>query len=116
MEHDKKEIRICSRHHNQIPLIWTFAFNGSEYWCPYCGANYGMLGAGEMVESTMDLKRAAVKWRQSTTEYLDAKSTNNCSELEWEGKMISPHDLPDEEKERVQKVINEWKYEADKSE
>jgi len=54
---EKKEIRICDRHEKQVPLIWTFAFPGSEYWCPYCGGNFGMLGAGEMVESTMSLKR-----------------------------------------------------------
>ena len=52
-----KEIKICENHPEfEVPLIWTFAFNGAEYWCPYCGQNSGMLGAGEDVEETPELK------------------------------------------------------------
>jgi hypothetical protein len=46
----KDKIRCCNRHEKNVKLISTFAFIGAEYWCPYCGANYGYLGAGRMVE------------------------------------------------------------------
>jgi len=59
-----KEIRICREHENEIPLIWTFAFDGAEYWCPYCGQNYGMLGAGIKVEETEELKKAVKYWKK----------------------------------------------------
>ena len=52
-----KFIKICGNHEDYpVPLIWTFAFNGSEYWCPYCGFNGGMFGTGKNVESTKGLK------------------------------------------------------------
>lgn len=107
-------MKICNRHEKQVPLLWTFAFPGSEYWCPYCGGNWGMLGAGENVEVTFALKRAKVEWTHKSKEFLHARGVSGCSSLEWEGKRISPEDLPDEEKERLQKIIDEWEYEADK--
>ena len=110
---EKKEIRICDRHEKQVPLIWTFAFPGSEYWCPYCGGNFGRWGAGEMVESTMSLKREAVKWKQDSGDYLSAIGTNVCDSLMWEGNRITPDKLPQEEKDRRQMVIDEWVYEFD---
>jgi len=113
MSKERKEIRICDRHDEQVPLIWTFAFMGSEYWCPYCGGNFGMLGAGEMVPVTMDLKRSAVIWQKRSKEYLSALSSRACSSLLWEGKRISPDDLPVEEKKRITKVIEDWIYQSD---
>ena len=40
-------MKICDRHDEyEVPLIWTFAFSGCEYWCPYCGNKGGMMGTG----------------------------------------------------------------------
>lgn len=107
-------MKICDRHENQVPLLFTMAFPGSEYWCPYCGGNWGMLGAGQNVPVTMQLKREKVKWRFKTREYLSAVGTQNCSSLKFEGKTISPHELPKSEKDRLQNIIDEWEYESDK--
>ncbi|MHA1795812.1 MAG: hypothetical protein ACTSUK_06850 [Promethearchaeota archaeon] len=111
----KGEIRICTGHDVEIPLIWTFAFNGAEYWCPYCGANYGMMGAGTMVESTMALKRKLVADKKETKEYLGAKSSQVCVSTMWKGERISPEDLPDEEKFRLQTIIDEFVYPINKT-
>ncbi len=107
-------IKICTRHDKQVPLLWTMVFVGAEYWCPYCGANEGMLGAGENIPSTPELEQAHKDWKESTEEYLDANATFVCSSMEWEGETISPNDLPESEKERCRKVIEDWVYESEK--
>jgi hypothetical protein len=109
----KTEIKCCNRHDENVKLEWTFAFPGAEYWCPYCGANYGMMGAGEIRELTFTERREMIKYRKIGKEYLNAVSTFNCSYLEWEGKRITPKELPKAEKQRLQKIIDEWRYPVD---
>jgi hypothetical protein len=104
------EVRCCNQHEENVQLVWTFAFPGAEYWCPFCGYTSGMMGAGEYRELTFAERREMVKYRHIGDEYLSARSAACCSELKWEGKWIKPDDLPDHEKERIQKVIDEWKY------
>lgn len=48
-------IKICSCHEKQVPLLWTFKFNGAEFWCPACGYIGGMFGAGINVPVTNEL-------------------------------------------------------------
>lgn len=110
---NKEEIRICSSHQDELktPLIWTYAFNGAEYWCPYCGVNEGMMGAGQVVESTAVLRNRLKRFKKLSKDYLDANSTRVCSSMKWMGKDIKPSELPQEEKDRLQKAINDWKYE-----
>lgn len=48
-----KEITICP--HCGEPMIWTFAFSGSEYYCLMCGYNCGMFG-GKRQKETKELK------------------------------------------------------------
>jgi len=109
-------IIICDAHDKEVPLIWTFAFNGAEYWCPYCGKNSGMLGAGIRVEKTPELEKELEEWKKRSSDYLDAESTFVCCELEFEGKRMKPHDLPQSEKDRCRKIIDEWKYDIEKEE
>lgn len=49
----KKEIRVCDC---GGPLIWTFLFDGAEYFCLNCHRSMGMLGAGRVVPLTVELK------------------------------------------------------------
>ena len=105
-----EEIRICEEHDEEVPLIWTFAFAGAEYWCPFCGYTGGMFGSGMIVKETPEIVRRGKYYRQLSKEFLDAKSTIACSSLVWKGKEISPDDLPQEEKDRVDKVASSWKY------
>lgn len=109
----KHKLRVCNRHEGNVPLIWTFAFAGAEYWCPCCGANYGMLGAGEIVEVEYSDMREAVRWRQKSREFLDARSTLVCDSLIWEGERIDREDLPLEEVERCSKIVKEYKYQIE---
>ncbi len=109
-----EEIRICRDHDYEVPLIWTFAFNGAEYWCPYCGVNLGMMGAGIRVKATEELLTRLEKYEKASEEYLRAKSISVCVGMECEGKQIHPDDLPQEEKDRVEAILKAgWEYERE---
>lgn len=102
-------MKICSRHRSyEVPLIYTFAWNGYEYWCPYCGCHEGMLGAGEDVEDSKELEERKKLYEKASREYLNARSTLICSETEWKGKRIKPSELPKEEIERLKKLCETW--------
>lgn len=111
------EIRICTSHRAErpTPLIWTFAFMGAEYWCPWCGRNYGMLGAGVEVEATPELLKNAESDKAASHEYLHAKSSLACSRLKWEGEWIEPSALPQHEKDRIKAVCKAWVYPAERA-
>ena len=103
-------MKICSNHQDyQVPLIYTYAWNGYEYWCPYCGEHEGMLGAGMEVEETGELNKRLELYKEVTKEYLNARSTLICAETKWKGKRIKPSELPKEEIERLQKLCKTWK-------
>ncbi len=108
-----EEIRICTSHQDELrtPLIFTFAFDGAEYWCPYCGKNEGMMGAGEKVKSTAILRIRLRRFKKLSEDFLDAKCSLVCSSMMWEGKRITPDQLPQEEKDKRQKAIDDWRYE-----
>lgn len=39
----KKDIAVCP--HCEEPMVWTFIYRGSEWYCVACGRSYGMLSA-----------------------------------------------------------------------
>lgn len=49
-------MKVCPSHSIHVPLLFTFKFPGAEYWCPVCGANWGVLGAGVKVPFTNALE------------------------------------------------------------
>lgn len=53
-----KEIIVCRG--CGTPLVFTFAFAYSEYYCMGCGGTTGMMGGGERVEATPELKARQV--------------------------------------------------------
>jgi len=110
---DKKTVLLCSHHdEKKAPMISTFAFIGAEYWCPYCGNTQGIFGDFKEVEWTKELQKEVDYWNGKAREFLSAKATFSCASLMWEGNRIRPDQLPAEELERRQKIVNEWKYES----
>ena len=108
-----KEIKICENHPEfEVPLIWTFAFNGAEYWCPYCGQNSGMLGAGEDIEETPELKERLKIYKKYSKKFLHANAILVCAETKYKGEWIKPKDLPRKEIDRLAKIREDWKYEV----
>ena len=102
-------IKICLGHEEyQVPLIFTFAWDNCEYWCPYCGCHGGMLGAGEQVSKTPELTKRKEAYTKATEEYLNARCILICSKTEYKGKRIKPSELPKEELERLRKIATSW--------
>lgn len=110
MKTENKEIRICTRHDEEVPLIWTFAFNGSEYWCPACGFNGGMFGSGKKVELTPELKKSAKIWEKKAKEFLNAKSMLVCYSMQIDGVEVMRKDIPKELMEKSRKIVESWEY------
>ena len=104
-------MRICSYHQDyETPLIWTYAFRGAEYWCPYCGFSGGMLGSGDAIEETEELKKRLEIYEKLSEDYLHAHGTTYCIETMWKGERVKLGDLPEEEKQRLAKIREEgWK-------
>ena len=50
----KKEIKLCRN--CQFPLLYTFLYDGAEYYCLNCQSSVGMMGAGNDVPVTPELK------------------------------------------------------------
>ena len=49
-----KQITVCTR--CKIPLIWTFLWDGNEYYCINCAEHSGLMGGGDRVDLTPELK------------------------------------------------------------
>lgn len=107
-----EEIKICSNHQDdeQTPLIWTFAFNGSEYWCPACGANMGMFGAGENVPWTQELQDRLAQYEKASKRFLRAKSAMVCAYMRIKGKDRTFDSLPPQTKSYYRNMAKSWKY------
>ncbi len=104
-------MKICSNHRDyEVPLIYTYSWNYNEFWCPYCDKHEGMLGAGEDVEETKELKNRLELYKKATEKYRTARGTLICSETQWKGKWVKPSELPKEEIERLKKIVSlGWK-------
>ena len=51
---NNEKIKVCSN--CQFPLLWTFLYDGAEYYCMNCQSSVGMMGAGDDVPVTAELK------------------------------------------------------------
>lgn len=104
-------MRVCEDHPDYVvPLLWTFAFIGAEYWCPYCGYKSGMLGAGIEVEETSILEERRQKYKESSKMFLRAMGRQIAVYTEYKGQRIKPSELPGDEKEKDQAIISNWQY------
>ena len=72
-----KKIKVCNCD-EKTPLLWTFKFDGAEYWCPRCGYTSGMFGAGIDIESTPELEQSLIDWKGKSKPYLSDETE------EWE--------------------------------
>lgn len=101
------EVRVCKNHRDEreTQLIDTWAFNGAEYWCPYCDYIGGFLGAGERVPQTEHLKLQHEEDVAYTKEYLKAETTLICKGMKIDGVMTPRKDFPPEIIENAKAVI-----------
>lgn len=102
---------ICGSHeYYQVPLIWTFAFPGWEYWCPYCGGGGGMLGTGTRVQNTPELETRLNRYTDASKDFLKYNALLCCEKTKWNDEWISPENLPQEEKDRLSAANESHKY------
>jgi hypothetical protein len=107
---EEEKIWVCACHDEQVPLIWTFVFNGAECWCPACGFQGGMFESGEEVPLTKKLEKSIKFWSEKTEEFLDAKGTLACHSKEINGVEVMRKDIPKDEIDRCQKIVDSWEY------
>lgn len=108
---NKDEVTICS-YHKELPtqLIWTFAFPYKEFWCPSCGATWGMMGAGDNTKWTWAIHDRYIEDRKRSKAFLGAKGAFSCSQLKYKGEWIKPKDMPESLRKRYKKIIDSWEY------
>ena len=66
---EEEMILICPSHKKEIPLIWTFAFPGAEYWCPHCGYTCGMFGNNKGISATDSLKQFVRETKEKASRF-----------------------------------------------
>jgi len=104
---------ICPKHKEEYKtvMVQTLAFKEAEAWCPFCGHTAAMpLGEYDTEEDTPQLQEMFIRYKHYAQQYLYAMSTKNGYKVEHEGEKIAPEDLPEEEKERIEKLIESWEY------
>lgn len=107
----EKFIRVCTEHKKHVPLIFTMAFPGANYWCPGCGATMRVPDKDAKVELTAALEKLRDKNLEETKEYLAAASVINTDKrVLFGGRRINKEDLPQEEKDRLQKIVDDHKF------
>ena len=110
---EKEIIKICRNHQDKekTPLIFTFAFPGAEYWCPSCGSNEGMLGAGEDVEITNKLKNRLKKYKKESRPFLSAIAMTSGAERKGkDGKYRGFLECPKQTQSYWKNKAKSWKY------
>lgn len=110
MFHGDDEVTVCNCHDTDTQLIWTFAFNGYEYWCPACGAVYGMMGAGRDVKWNWKIHNQYVKDLKRSRKYLNANGVLICAYFRYKGQDIEPKDMPEKLKKYYILESKKWKY------
>ncbi len=106
-----EKIKVCQGHpERQTPLMFTMAFPGAEYWCPWCGYTAGMLGAGESVDATEQLANLAEADAEFAKPYLRAIASRTADRVKHDGEWVRPGDLPGDVIAANTKTIADWRY------
>ena len=108
---------ICPEHQDyQVPLLPTLAFgvknsgDGMKYWCPFCGFLDVKENLEDEVEETEELKNRYDKYKEFAKEFIHAKGIDHWLFVMYRKERIKPQDLPKEEKDRLKKIVSDWKY------
>lgn len=72
-------MKICDQHTIEVPLLFTFKFPGTEYWCPVCERTWDIFGSGRDVDGT-----AALDLRHHLLEQMAHDYLSNMVD-EWSG-------------------------------
>jgi hypothetical protein len=108
--HDENEITVCGCHDTDVQLIWTFAFPYHEFWCPACGAHYGMVGAGRNAKWNWRIHNQYVKDLEQSRRFLTANGILCCAMFKYKGTYIKPLEMPEKLRKYYERESKKWKY------
>ncbi len=110
MTDEQNMFMTCPSHPGYVvPMIYTFAFLGAEYWCPHCGYKCGMFGSMSRAPVTKELQARHDAFKEKYRSYLRAMSVLCCISLDHKGVTMSPEDLPEETKQQHARDRETWK-------
>lgn len=107
---DEDEVTVCDCHDKDVQLIWTFAFPYKEFWCPYCGATYGMMGAGRNAKWNWRIHNEYVENLRKSGNFLRANETLCCARFKYKGEWIKPSEMPEKLRKYYQNQAKKWEY------
>ena len=107
---DEDEITVCDCHKKDVQLIWTFAFPYKEFWCPYCGATYGMMGAGRNAKWNWKIHNEYVNNLKRSRKFLRANGALCCSKFKYRGEWIEPSDMPEKLRKYYERQKENWVF------
>lgn len=115
---NKTMINTCPQcnedHATETPLISTMAFNGYEYWCPFCGYQTGMMGYKNRITLTPVLEKKLLVYKIFSNEFLSATGSQVCSAREINGIRVSREDFTPEFLAQMNAIVEQgWKYYVD---
>lgn len=91
---DRKVVVICPEGHRTTPLIWTFAFRGTEWWCPFCGYRTGAFGRTREMTWAPELQALLDAYRERAVPFLDYQaSLGGATTVDESGKHV-PFEAP----------------------
>jgi len=103
---------ICKKHPEyEVPLIFTFAFPGKDYWCAFCGETDEMFG-GRRVERSQELDRRLETYSAAWSgkfNYLHGVGANySVARMTWKGRLVRLEDLPVKVIEAFEALSRSW--------
>jgi hypothetical protein len=107
---EEDEVTVCDCHKVDVQLICTFAFPYKEFWCPACGATYGMLGAGRDVKWNWRIHNQYIKDKIKSRKFLNANGVLVCVSFKYKGKDIKPSEMPLKLRKYYEQEAKKWKY------
>ncbi len=107
----KKQIRVCDQHENKVPLIFTFSFPGSNYWCPHCGYTSRVMPKNSETKLTAPIEKLRDKNLEDSKEFLAAiKILKSPKAVMWNNVRTKVEDIPAEDIEALQEIVDSYKY------
>lgn len=107
---EEDEVTVCDHHDTDTQLIWTFSFPYKEFWCPACGATYGMMGAGRDAKWNWRIHNQYVKDLERSKLFFHANGVLVCSYFRHKGKDIKPEDMSKKLRKYYERESKKWTY------
>lgn len=103
----ERRVTTCPRCGPTVPMVWTFAFMGCEWWCPCCGYGCGC-GSGDRQDATPALTATLKDFEKKSADYLNATGSRIATKTLFAGEWLHWSEFPAAERARREAVIKGW--------